>query len=250
MQECLIAFCSIVYNNMELNPNYPFDFDTDLDPDQANLSHISADYPFDMNLELLPNTHLSSPSQPAQRNQESVQICPFFLEGQCKYGDKCWNYHPPAVTEVPGDAECCVCLQKIKANNKQFGLLLGCPHVFCLPCIREWRGRLDLSREVVRSCPVCRVPSYYILPSSTLVLHYQEKMALAEDYKKHLGGIPCRYFNFGEGDCPFGSSCFYDHRYKSGKKWVPPPPQFVCDEDGIWQASRKPKLSDLISRLR
>ena len=28
--------------------------------------------------------------------------------------------------------------------------------------------------------------------------------------------IPCKHFNYGEGDCPFGASCFYQHVYPDG----------------------------------
>jgi E3 ubiquitin-protein ligase makorin len=29
-------------------------------------------------------------------------------------------------------------------------------------------------------------------------------------------GIECRFFNRGEGNCPFGVSCFYKHSYIDG----------------------------------
>ena len=32
-----------------------------------------------------------------------------------------------------------------------------------------------------------------------------------------LRAVPCKHFAFGEGTCPFGSSCFYAHMDKTGK---------------------------------
>ena len=29
--------------------------------------------------------------------------------------------------------------------------------------------------------------------------------------------MPCKHFNFGQGTCPFGSSCFYAHTDKAGR---------------------------------
>ena len=30
--------------------------------------------------------------------------------------------------------------------------------------------------------------------------------------------IDCKYYNFGEGTCPFGSSCFYAHVNRDGRR--------------------------------
>ena len=40
--------------------------------------------------------------------------------------------------------------------GRWFGLLTDCDHAFCLDCIRSWR-QAQLTKEVVRSCPLCRV---------------------------------------------------------------------------------------------
>ena len=179
--------------------------------------------------------------------EEAVEYCPYFLEGRCRYGDKCWLIHPKAESmQVPGDKECGICLLKIRENNREFGLLMGCSHSFCLNCLRIWRGQLNVPKEVSRSCPICRTPSFYVVPSSVFVENYQEKVNLADSYKKKLGEIPCRFFDSGEGTCPFGGSCFYDHRYKNGTKWIPPPPVFEVNESGEWRVAQKPKLSDFL----
>lgn len=176
---------------------------------------------------------------------ESPSVCPFFAQGNCRFGSKCWYQHP-SESPVCGDRECNICFLKVKMNNRQFGLLLGCPHIFCLPCIRQWRGQLNVPKQTSKSCPICRVPSHYIVPSADPVLDYKAKVSLSENYKKHLSSVACAKFNNGEGECPFGSSCFYEHLNKDGSKWEAPKPDFVCDEDGVWQVYQRPKLSDFI----
>jgi hypothetical protein len=34
----------------------------------------------------------------------------------------------------------------------------------------------------------------------------------------YFSTIPCRNFNYGEGQCQFGASCFYAHTYRDGTK--------------------------------
>lgn len=183
-----------------------------------------------------------------QPKEPEKPVCPFFLKGKCKYGDRCWLGHPSGEEfAVEGDMECGICLHKIRENHKEFGLLLGCSHSFCLNCMRVWRGQVNVPKEVARSCPICRTTSFYIIPSPVFVEGYEEKMNMANQYKQKLGGIPCRFFNFGEGECPFSSSCFYDHRYKNGEKWTPPALIMEINEYGEKGVAKNPKLSDLLN---
>lgn len=61
-------------------------------------------------------------------------------------------------------------LSKPRIAERKFGILSGCDHAFCIACIRGWRSGdhttpgMDLD-TVVRSCPVCRVQSYFVTPS-------------------------------------------------------------------------------------
>lgn len=104
--------------------------------------------------------------------------------------------------------ECCaVCLEPVVQSGLWFGLLDGCSHAFCLPCIRKWRETHVKRPEVARSCPVCRAPSHFVIPSSFSVSEAR-KPDLVIGYRQRLRAIPCRHFAFGEGQCPFGSSCF------------------------------------------
>ncbi|KAK9367143.1 hypothetical protein V1509DRAFT_627760 [Lipomyces kononenkoae] len=110
--------------------------------------------------------------------------------------------HKQALEEDEDVDKCAICLEVPTV----FGLLLNCDHVFCLPCIREWRTtsgmatrqflgsggynetediysvevnsalarnslRADRRRTEVRlnkCCPLCRTPSDFIVPSSHL----------------------------------------------------------------------------------
>ena len=44
-------------------------------------------------------------------------------------------------------------------------------------------------------------------------------------YKARLNKIACRHFNYGQGECPFGTSCFYEHRYRDGSLQQPTAPR-------------------------
>jgi E3 ubiquitin-protein ligase makorin len=37
----------------------------------------------------------------------------------------------------------------------------------------------------------------------------EEKKEIIDIYKAKLRSIDCKHFNFGNGNCPFGASCFY-----------------------------------------
>jgi hypothetical protein len=63
-----------------------------------------------------------------ENNMEmEVDICPFLLKGDCKYGANCRNYHPnetgggPSPTE--NDEKCNICLEMIGVRGREFGLL-------------------------------------------------------------------------------------------------------------------------------
>ena len=46
-------------------------------------------------------------------------------------------------------------------------------------------------------------------PSTVWPADAVEKARIIEGYRTKLGSMDCRYFDFGEGTCPFGTSCFY-----------------------------------------
>ncbi|KAK7401510.1 hypothetical protein VNO78_13050 [Psophocarpus tetragonolobus] len=139
------------------------------------------------------------------------------------------------------EVECNVCLERVlskpKPSDCKFGLLPECDHAFCLSCIRNWRNSappagMDVNNtsnaNTVRTCPVCRKLSYFVIPSGIWYTTKEEKQEIIDNYKANCKLIDCKHFNFGDGNCPFGTSCFYKHTVKPGSyTWIHhrPPPQ-------------------------
>jgi E3 ubiquitin-protein ligase makorin len=146
--------------------------------------------------------------------------------------------------------ECGICLELVLTKGNQFGILSGCNHIFCLNCIREWRSVEDLDKSVKRSCPLCRCESHLVVPSSYIPADEEEKVQLVEFYKARLKKIPCKHFKEGSGECPFGTSCFYEHRFRDGSLSNPGPPRLRVTEDGEVMAVARLKLSDMVQIRR
>lgn len=138
-----------------------------------------------------------------------------------------------AEREISSDIECAICYETVLTSSKsRFGLLTGCSHPFCLSCIREWRGRIDLPKHTVRSCPICRQPSHFVIPSDRFITDHTRKALITSEYNTNQSKIPCRNFDYGRGVCPFGSSCFYAHLNLDGTEYRHGGYTFVTDEDG------------------
>ncbi|KAI8838097.1 hypothetical protein BC829DRAFT_404744 [Chytridium lagenaria] len=117
---------------------------------------------------------------------------------------------------------CAICLE----IPKFFGVLIGCNHPFCMPCLKRWRDKQSKEhylREstVIKGCPVCREPSRFIVPSAVFPETEDQKKALIEDYKDSTQKTHCRYFQKSNGidrRCPFGDDCLFGHRDSNGNK--------------------------------
>ncbi|XP_030476330.1 putative RING-type E3 ubiquitin transferase C3H69 isoform X1 [Syzygium oleosum] len=133
------------------------------------------------------------------------------------------------------EIECSVCLDRVlskpTAAERKFGILSECDHAFCITCIRNWRSSspttgMDVNSSL-RACPICRKLSYFVIPSVIWYNSKEEKQEIIDNYKAKLKSIDCKHFNFGDGNCPFGTSCFYKHTVKPGSyTWIhhrPPP---------------------------
>ena len=52
------------------------------------------------------------------------------------------------------DKVCGVCMEVIWEKEpeqaRRFGILSGCSHVYCLDCIRKWRGAKQFENKVIR----------------------------------------------------------------------------------------------------
>ncbi|KAI5837869.1 hypothetical protein DFP73DRAFT_531574 [Morchella snyderi] len=178
--------------------------------------------------------------------------CRFFLKGYCSRGSTCWYAHdvaavPDAKDDVinttaaavvliiewcgKGDKtdteECCAICFEVPST---YGLLTNCDHIFCLSCIRSWRsssssnnnapsvfspGAPDDLHKTSKTCPLCRVRSKFIVPSSVLPTA-NSKEIIVQRYLEKLTTIPCRYFHDSlktrpRPFCPFGNDCHYSH---------------------------------------
>ncbi|XP_077496345.1 E3 ubiquitin-protein ligase makorin-1-like isoform X2 [Amblyomma americanum] len=159
---------------------------------------------------------------------------PFNEDQRMQHREECVQRHEQdmelsfAVQRSAGKS-CGICMDivmdKEPASERRFGILEKCSHVFCLNCIRKWRGSKQFDSKTVRACPECRTPSDFVTPSSFWVDMGAEKDKLIADYKSAMSEKPCRYFQEGRGECPFAGACFYKHTYPDGSKAVMPPPR-------------------------
>ncbi len=156
--------------------------------------------------------HQSSGSSAVNLPVDSRPLCRYFLNGHCSSGSSCAFSHQFGSLEFPQDRYICeICSDDIIGNGGRFGLLENCDHVFCLNCIREWRNQREKQdRENLRKCPICRVDSFIIIPSTRFLCGI-EKMEERQRYRASVSEIPCKNFNYGKGKCQFGTSCMYMH---------------------------------------
>ncbi|AYP74148.1 p28-like protein [Fowlpox virus] len=92
--------------------------------------------------------------------------------------DSCENDNDNNDNDNRGDI-CGICLENIKEkplNDRIYGILSHCNHMFCLKCIRTWMNTVSSRRR----CPECRQESTSIIPSLVWV---DEKNC---DFKKLL----------------------------------------------------------------
>ncbi|KAI8996578.1 hypothetical protein BD414DRAFT_408568 [Trametes punicea] len=163
------------------------------------------------------------------------KICRFHAAGYCRHGDQCWFRHvdPSKVassitTKDLADEEahlCSICYE----NPVKFGLLSGCSHVFCISCIKNWRGNDGKPDDIVeagttKKCPMCRAPSRFVTPSSYFYPEgHPKKVEVIERYKASMSRVKCKYFEKSRPEkrfCPFGKDCFYKHENSDGTPYV------------------------------
>ncbi|XP_034948500.1 probable E3 ubiquitin-protein ligase makorin-1 [Chelonus insularis] len=126
-----------------------------------------------------------------------------------------------------------VVMEKASRDQRRFGILPNCNHCFCLSCIRKWRQAKQFENKIIRSCPECRVTSDFVCPSIYWVDTKEEKEKLIVEYKGALSQKDCKYFNKGQGKCPFGNKCFYLHALPDGTKTdVGPPSRQTSNSNG------------------
>ncbi|PUZ61136.1 hypothetical protein GQ55_4G250100 [Panicum hallii var. hallii] len=217
-----------------------------------------------------------------------LPICSFAAAGNCPYGEGCPQMHGDLCSTCgkmclhpyrpdereehiklceknhkrlealkrSQEIECSVCLDRVlskpTAAERKFGLLSECDHPFCVACIRNWRSNSPASgmdvNSALRACPICRKLSYYVIPSVLWYFSKEEKEEIIESYKSKLKSIDCKYFDFGTGSCPFGTSCFYRHAYRDGRLEEVVLRHLDAD-DGSTVIAKNIRLSDFLSRM-
>ncbi|XP_023004555.1 E3 ubiquitin-protein ligase makorin-like isoform X5 [Cucurbita maxima] len=154
------------------------------------------------------------------------------------------------------EIECSVCLERVLSKTeiaeRKFGLLSECDHPFCISCIRNWRNSSSTSgmdvNSALRACPICRKLSYFVIPSVIWYSSKEEKQEIVDSYKSKLRSIDCKHFNFGNGNCPFGSSCFYKHAHRDGRL-EEVALRHIGNQDGLTIIAKNIRLSDFLSDL-
>ena len=101
------------------------------------------------------------------------------------------------------------------------------------------------SVSTVRSCPVCRAPSHFIIPYASPVTDEAKKRNLIAAYKLNCSKKDCKYFK-EKGECPFGSSCFFRHVDSSGMAVLPPKPRVKLTDEGVVEGVSQIKISSFL----
>ncbi|EIE26681.1 hypothetical protein COCSUDRAFT_12361, partial [Coccomyxa subellipsoidea C-169] len=189
-----------------------------------------------------------------------VQTCQKFAldptdpEQRAEHGSGCLRRHQRIqALAMSQEVECNICMEVVMAKDRvserKFGLL-SCDHAFCLGCIRSWRNNVESGADVstaLRTCPVCRQTTHFVTPSMTWPTSREDKAAILDTYKCKLSQIDCRLFSFGEGSCPFGTSCMYRHAYKNGHLEVSMFKQKWLNAEGEVEGVRSSRLSDFVA---
>ncbi|KAI8622311.1 hypothetical protein BC830DRAFT_1090275 [Chytriomyces sp. MP71] len=119
-----------------------------------------------------------------------------------------------ASARMSNEMDCVVCFERVlRKADPRFGLL-SCEHCVCLECVRQWRRNEGMDNA--KACPICRQITHIIIPSSIWITEPHEKEYALEAYKKRMNKIDCKHYNYGEGTCPFGTSCLYRHVRRDG----------------------------------
>lgn len=221
--------------------------------DYYNISGESSSSTFRLPYSNSNNRRSNSGNNSPTRNTTRVspQICKYFLQDRCMFGNSCWYKHEKpdndstkinntdsqkndlknqkdkqkAKEVVEEEYVCSICYE----TPKLFGLLVHCDHIFCRDCIKEWRQTSNVSspfqdNDTTKTCPVCRKNSPYFVPSFNFTKSGPQKEQIISDYKDRMARIPCKYFTKSR-KCPFADDCFYQHANPDGSRCILGPPR-------------------------
>jgi hypothetical protein len=259
-----IVFVETAVNSNKFGQNHASSSPDQVEPFDQPFEDISPPFYSDS----LSQSMKLSGSPPGKKGKT---LCTFHIDGKCRYGDTCRNVHgdicdmcgkpclipgDPAQNEkhiaaceekqqrqrdieTSRDYECGICNEKIIENGRKFGLLVTCNHIYCVPCIKQWRQD-NQSSECPH--PKCSAVSTYIVPSPTYVPEGPKKNSLVASYREKMTKIPCKYFDFGKGTCKFGDNCHYAHVDANGRPVSMPQRTFI-DSSGEFQHYGEIKLA-------
>lgn len=120
---------------------------------------------------------------------------PFNETQRRQHRDECLREHEREMelsfaVQRSKDKVCGICMdtvvEKKPITSSRFGILEKCNHIFCLDCIRKWRGTKQFDNRNIRACPECRVSSDFVVPSKYWVEDRDDKDKLIRDYKAAL----------------------------------------------------------------
>jgi len=130
-----------------------------------------------------PDTSCDYPQVSFPSSDASITPCRFFQKGpnacfaqRCKYSHNAQT-HTEKLT-------CGICFDcPTETEDKLFGILVNCDHVFCYRCILSWTlvesGDSDVDSERHTTCPICRTPSSYVYSSSYYLFGDEKTKKLA-----------------------------------------------------------------------
>eukprot|EP00842_Homolaphlyctis_polyrhiza_P006971 jgi/Hompol1/863/HPOL_002582-RA len=173
-------------------------------------------------------------------NSSKRLLCPFALKGICKFGSSCRYIHG---LECPSCHKLCLHpddSEEIHADHIES----------CMKSGDTASNTASTESKECVTCPICRQVTYLVVPSSEWPQDAAEKERIVQEYRARMGKIDCRHFDFGNGTCPFSTSCLYRHADRHGNE-IRIKPRYLAgadDEDGIAHAMSQFTLYDFLSQ--
>ena len=171
----------------------------------------------------------------ASTTYRKPQLCMFFIDGSCRYGESCKFIHGLVCPlcnkaclfqddsaqnekhnkscrlkfeiEECKDLACALCKQRIVENGLKFGILPECMDVLCVPCLKDYRAATSKAE-----CPICRAPAQILIPSHSFPQTPERKQEMTEGFMHKMSRIPCKYF-YANGTCKYGEQCRFHHNF-------------------------------------
>ncbi|KAG6762399.1 hypothetical protein POTOM_032898 [Populus tomentosa] len=208
-----------------------------------------------------------------------MQICTFYQKGICVYGSRCrYDHVKPSRPESTASSSLTVLASTsvslaLPARTVSSGVrtvltvppeLSASSRPFIAPTTPAWDLESvqhdfleDGDGEVIQPRNVkpadrslCSFAAAGSCPRGDKCPHiHEEKQEIVDTYKEKLRSIDCKHFDFGNGNCPFGTSCFYKHAYRDGRL-EEVVLRHLGAEDGQGVIAKNIRLSDFLGSLQ